>query len=160
MRILVHSALLLILTFIFSSCSLAQKGPVTHAQAFLAVREAFIQSDPGHFEKLLSRNSMHYLAKVADAMQELSPESKAYLAKNTGIKREQLNTISPDDYTKIYFEMNKTYQKDIIAQSITKNPLDVTADKESACYLMPNAVKLYFRREAPYWKFDFERSIQ
>lgn len=149
---------LVFLALLASGCD--QRGPVTHSQAFNALKAAYQGGNQAALSSLLSENSQTYISKIALAMSRLSESSKLHAAQKLGIEAKTFESISPEEYVELYLELNTSYQKDIVSQAIEKNVVSIAETEQNASYTMANNVKLYFVKEEPYWKFDLERSVR
>lgn len=157
MRHATRFILLLTVPIMFFGC--AQQGPVTHAQAYVALKRAYTNGSNTAISSLLSQNSINHIEKVTLAISRLNKSAKQHMAEKLGIQPERLDNLTPQDYLSLYMQLNKNYAKDIVAAALEYDPVSVSEAQNHARYTMPNNITLYFIREDPYWKFDLERTV-
>ncbi len=149
---------LILLAFFAAGCS--QRGPVTHPQAFMALKEAYQTGNDSALSSLLSSNSINYIKKIALALSRLQNSSKKQLAVQFDIEEDKLNNLTPQTYIDLYMKLNTTYTKDIVSETLDQKVVSISEAGAQVSYRMSNNVTLYFVKEEPYWKFDLERSVQ
>jgi hypothetical protein len=136
--------------------SCKSSGPLSPEEAFVALRDAFIKSDAGKIEKLLSKRSILKIRKITGMISSMPDSQLEALARSFNTDAVTLKRLSVKDYLTLQLSLSNRISEDIFKEIIKNDIVGIDQKDSTANIRIENGMELVFVKEGPYWKFDME----
>jgi hypothetical protein len=143
-----------ITTILLISCK--SEGPVSPEEAYDYLKSAYIKSDAGQIEKLLSERSKEKIQTIIKMISSMNEFQLKALSKKFNTSIDGLKNLSVKNYLEIQLFIGKSIEDDLSKEIIKNKIIGVDIKDRKAVARLENGMKLNFVREGSYWKFDME----
>ncbi|MBN2040850.1 MAG: hypothetical protein JW864_12475 [Spirochaetes bacterium] len=155
MRLLRYPVILLLL-IVMSLISCKSGGALSPEEAYFSLRDAFIKSDAGKVEKLLSERSILKIGKIIDMISSMPDSQLEALGRSFSTDAASLKNLTVKNYLALQMSLSKKISEDIFKEIIKNDIVGIDQYDSTANVRMENGMELIFVKEGPYWKFDME----
>ncbi len=144
--------IILSMQFLFSCKA---KGPVSPEEAFDSLKHAYLNSDAGSIENLLSERSKEKIKTIIAIFSSMNGSQLKALSERFNTNINSLKNLTIKDYLSMRILQNN--KSGNILKEISKNKIIGVDRKDiNALVRIENGMEIYFVKEGRYWKFDME----
>lgn len=131
------------------------KGSLSPEEAFASLKSAYLNSDAGSLENLLSGRSKEKIKTIIAIISSMNESQLKALSERFNANIDNLKNLSIKDYLSMQISQSK--KSGSILKEITKHKIIGIDEKDTeAVVRIENGMEIYFVKEGPYWKFDME----
>jgi hypothetical protein len=142
------------ITILLFSCK--SDGPVSPEEAYDYLKSAYVKSDAGQIEKLLSERSKEKIRTIINMISLMNEFQLKAISKKFNTSIDGLKNLSIKNYLDIQLFIAKPIENDLSKEIIKNKIIGVDINDKKAVARLENGMRLNFVKEGPYWKFDME----
>ena len=146
--------LILSVFFVFISCK--SQGAISPEEAFNSLKSAYLRSDAGALENLLSARSKEKIKTMISMISMMDQSQLEALSRSFDAEPGKLKNLTIEDYLLLYLHTSQQMGEDTLKEVSEYNIIGIDAKDESAVVRIENGMQFLFVKEGPYWKFDME----
>lgn len=136
--------------------SCKSKGPLSPEEAFIALKDAYLKSDAGRIEQLLSEGSIARIRKMIMMISSMPDFQLEALGKSFNTNADTLRNLSVKDYLSLQLSLSNKIGEDTFKEITNYNIVGIDQKDSIANVRIENGMELVFVKEGPYWKFDMD----
>lgn len=147
---------ILIIALLLPLISCKPKGPVTPEEAYAALKSAYLNSDAGKIEELLSERSIAKVKNMIRIISSMPDFQLRALGDSFGTDADTLRNLSVKEYLSLQLSLGNRIGEETFKEIIKYNITGIDKKESQAIVRIENGMEFVFIKEGPYWKFDME----